>query len=157
MEAWIRNLGMGDGMRRKNVLALVYATHGVAFMYLAFRPLFGYGMLGLIAFAILSGMSWLASMPLTLTFTPDVYAFRALGTISGWVLFAHQIGSFVSIQLAGYAYEWFNNSYFWPCLIAGLLLIPTAIATCSIRESLYSSRYNTRPPHHDPQLAAAMA
>ena len=148
---------MGDRMRRKNVLALVYATRGVAFMCLVFLPLFGYGMLGLIAFAILAGMSWLASVPLTSTLTADVYGFRALGAISGWVLFAHQIGSFVSIQLAGYAYEWFNNSYFWPFLIAGLLLIPATVAAYSIRESQYSGRYNTRPPHHDPQLAATMA
>ena len=148
---------MGDRMRRKNVLALVYATRGVAFMCLVFLPLFGYGMLGLIAFAILAGMSWLASVPLTSTLTADVYGFRALGAISGWVLFAHQIGSFVSIQLAGYAYEWFNNSYFWPFLIAGLLLIPATVAAYSIRESQYSGRYNTRPPHHDPRLAATMA
>ena len=148
---------MGDRMRRKNVLALVYATRGVAFMCLVFLPLFGYGMLGLVAFALLSGMSWVASVPLTSTLTADVYGFRALGTISGWVFFSHQIGSFFSIQFAGYAYEWFGNSYFWPFLIAGLTLIPAAIAAYSIKEYHYSGRYNPRPAEISPQLATATA
>ena len=145
---------MGDRMRRKNVLAVVYATRCVAFMALVFLPYFGYGMLGLVAFAMLSGMSWVASVPLTSTLTADVYGFRALGTISGWVFFSHQIGSFISIQLAGYAYEWFDGSYFWPFLIAGLTLIPAAIAAYSINEHHYSGRYNSAPA---PQLATATA
>ncbi len=148
---------MGDRMRRKNVLALVYATRGVAFMCLVFLPMMGYGMLGLVAFAMLSGMSWVASVPLTSTLTADVYGFRALGTISGWVFFSHQIGSFFSIQFAGYAYEWFGNSYFWPFLIAGLTLIPAAIMAYSIKEYHYSSRYNSRPAEASPQLATAGA
>ena len=145
---------LGDRMRRKNVLAVVYATRCVAFMALVFLPFFGYGMLGLVAFAMLSGMSWVASVPLTSTLTADVYGFRALGTISGWVFFSHQIGSFISIQLAGYAYEWFDGSYFWPFLIAGLTLIPAAIAAYSINEHHYSGRYNSAPA---PQLATATA
>ena len=135
---------MGDRLRRKNVLTVVYATRGVAFMALVFLPLFGYGMAGLIAFALLSGMSWVASVPLTSTLTADVYGFRALGTISGWVFFAHQIGSFASIQLAGYMYVWLGG-YFWPFLIAGLTLIPASIAAFSINEYQYSGRYNSAP------------
>ena len=148
---------LGDRMRRKNVLAVVYATRCVAFMALVFLPLFGYGMQGLVAFALLSGMSWVASVPLTSTLTADVYGFRALGTISGWVFFSHQIGSFFSIQFAGYAYEWFGNSYFWPFLIAGLTLIPAAIMAYSIKEHHYSGRYNSRPVDAGPQLATAGA
>ena len=145
---------LGDRMRRKNVLSIVYAIRCVGFMALVFLPLAGYPILGLVAFAMLSGMSWVASVPLTSTLTADVYGFRALGTISGWVFFSHQIGSFFSIQLAGYAYEWFDQSYFWPFLIAGLTLIPASIAAYSIKEHHYSGRYNSRPT---PQLATATA
>lgn len=148
---------MGDRMRRKNVLSLVYLTRGAAFMALVFLPLFGYGMQGLVVFALLSGMSWVASVPLTSTLTADVYGFRALGTISGWVFFAHQIGSFFSIQFAGYAYEWFGGSYFWPFLIAGLTLFPASVAAYSIKEYHYSGRYNSRPADAGPQLATATA
>ena len=148
---------MGDRLRRKNVLTVVYATRGLAFMALVFLPLYGYGMAGLIAFALLSGMSWVASVPLTSTLTADVYGFRALGTISGWVFFAHQIGSFASIQLAGYMYDWWG-SYTVPFLIAGLTLIPASIAAFSINEYRYSGRYNTAPtPTGGLQPAAATA
>ena len=125
-------------------------------MALVFLPLMGYGMAGLIAFALLSGMSWVASVPLTSTLTADVYGFKALGTISGWVFFSHQIGSFVSIQLTGYAYLWFNESYTWPFLIAGLTLIPASIAAFSINEYRYSGRYNNDSAG-GPQLATAGA
>ena len=147
---------LGDRLRRKNVLAVVYATRGVAFMALVFLPLMGYGMAGLIAFALLSGMSWVASVPLTSTLTADVYGFKALGTISGWVFFSHQIGSFISIQLTGYAYLWFGNDYTWPFLIAGLTLIPASIAAFSINEYRYSGRYNSQSAG-GPQLATAGA
>ena len=147
---------MGDRLRRKNVLTVVYATRGVAFMALVFLPMWGYGMAGLIAFALLSGMSWVASVPLTSTLTADVYGFRALGTISGWVFFAHQIGSFASIQLAGYMYDWWG-SYTIPFLIAGLTLIPASIAAYSINEYRYSGRYNSAPAAGGLQPAAAGA
>ena len=145
---------LGDRLRRKNVLAVVYATRGVAFMCLVFLPLAGYPMAGLVAFVLLSGMSWVASVPLTSTLTADVYGFKALGTISGWVFFAHQIGSFFSILLAGYVYDWLG-SYFWPFLIAGLTLIPATISAFSINEYQYSGRYNTQPTPGSPQLATA--
>ena len=51
---------LSDRFRRKNVLALVYLTRGVAYVLLVLIP----SSMGLWAFAIVAGFSWVASVPL---------------------------------------------------------------------------------------------
>ena len=83
-------------------------------------------------------------MPLTASLTADVYGLRALATISGISFLCHQVGSFVSILLAGYIYD-VTGSYTIPFAIAGSLLFPAAISAFSIKERKYSSRYQAMP------------
>ena len=56
----------------------------------------------------------------------------------------HQVGSFVSILLAGILYD-ATGSYFLPFTIAGLLLFPAALAAFMIDERKYSVRYQSAP------------
>ena len=137
--------GLGAGMLsdrfgRKNVLAAVYFMRGLAYLLLLIIP----SVTGLWIFAVLAGFSWIASVPLTASLTADVYGLRALATISGISFMCHQVGSFVSILLAGYLYD-VTGSYTIPFAIAGSLLFPAAISAFSIKERKYSSRYQTMP------------
>ena len=151
---------LSDRFRRKNVLAAVYFTRGVAYVLLLAVPaalgmwgveslrVFGQditsGGMGLWAFALVAGFSWLARVPLTSSLTADAYGLRALGTISGVVFLCHQIGSFVMIWLAGKLYV-LTGSYDFPFIIAGLFLFPAAISAFSIKEGKYSVRYQSAP------------
>jgi len=127
---------LADRFGRKNVLAAVYFTRGVGYVLLLLLP----GSLGLWVFAIFAGFSWIASVPLTTSLTADVYGLRALATISGVSFLCHQVGSFVSILLAGFLYD-LTGSYTLPFAIAGALLFPAALSAFSIRERKYSMRY----------------
>jgi MFS family permease len=131
---------LSDRFPRKNILAAVYFTRGVAYLLLVVIP----GSMGLWAFALVAGFSWLASVPLTSSLTADVYGLRALGAISGVVFLCHQIGSFAMILLGGYLYD-VTGSYDWPFAIAGAFLLPASIAAFSIKEAKYSIRYQAAP------------
>ncbi len=129
---------LADRFGRKNVLASVYFLRGLAYVALILMP----GSTGLWIFASLAGFSWIASVPLTTSLTADVYGVRALATISGVSFMCHQVGSFVSILVAGYLFD-VTGSYTLPFAIAGSLLFPAAISAFTIKERKYSVRYQT--------------
>jgi MFS family permease len=129
---------LGDRFGRKNLLAAVYALRGFAFLFLLLFP----GATGVWIFGILAGFSWIASVPLTSSLTADVYGLRALATITGISFLFHQVGSFVSIIVAGLLFD-LTGSYTVPFAIGGALLFPAAISAFSVRERKYSSRYQS--------------
>ena len=127
---------LADRFGRKNVLAMVYFTRGVAYILLFMIP----GSMGLWVFATLAGFSWIATVPLTTSLTADVYGLRALATIAGVSTLCHQVGGFSSILLAGFLYD-VTGSYTVPFAMAGALLFPAAISAFTIKERKYSARY----------------
>ncbi len=132
---------LGDKFGRKNLLAGVYALRGVAFMLLLLMP----GAQGVWFFGVLAGFSWIASVPLTSSLTADVYGLRALATISGISFLCHQVGSFVSIIVAGLLFD-ITGSYTLPFAVAGALLFPAALSAFTIKERKFSSRYQAAVP-----------
>ena len=144
---------LADRFGRKNVLGTVYSVRGLAYLVLIggliateqaiTLPVLGSpGLPSLWFFAILAGFSWIASVPITTSLTAEVYGLRALGTISGISFLCHQIGAFVSIILGGVLYD-LTGSYLLPFSLAAAMLVPAAIASFTINEKKYSSRYQT--------------
>ena len=132
---------LSDKFSRKNMLALVYFVRGSAYMLmLAGVEFLGLGAPALMIFAIVAGVSWIATAPLTTALIADVYGVRALGTISGVAFLVHAVGSGISIWLAGYLFD-LTGSYTLPFSIAGIMLFPAALVAFSIKERTYSSRY----------------
>ena len=129
---------LSQKFEQKKVLALTYALRGVA--YLALLTLGG--LAGMWAFAVIAGMSWIATVPVTTSITADVYGIRNLGTINGLINLAHQLGGAVMVFLSGELYE-MTGSYMLPFGIAGITLIAASFSAFSIREKIYSQRYNS--------------
>lgn len=127
---------LGDRFGRKNLLTLVYAVRGIGFLILILAP----GMWGLFGFAMVGGLAWLATVPLTTALTADVYGIRNVGVLSGLVFMAHQIGGAASIQVAGILRDVTGN-YDLPFALAGATLAFATVVSFSIRERKYSSRY----------------
>jgi len=130
---------LSDRFGRKNVLAAVYLLRGIGYVMLVCIP----SSLGMWAFAIAAGFSWVASVPLTSALTADVYGLRVLATISGITFLCHQVGSFIMVLLAGVLFD-LTGSYTLPFAIAGSLLFPAALAAYTIKEKRYSIRYRAR-------------
>jgi MFS family permease len=129
---------LSDHVGRKNVLALAYMTRAAAFTLL----LMWRHELALYAFAVLGGLSWLATPPSVIALTGEIYGLRALGTLGGISLLAHQLGGGVSVWLAGATHD-LTGSYDVSFALAAVALLGAALISFSIAERRYSVRYLT--------------
>jgi len=139
---------LSDRFSRKNLLALVYFTRGSAYILLLVPPLLGIPFLsgdaGVWIFAIVAGLSWIATNPLTVSLTADVYGLRALGAITGVSFVFHQVGGASGVLLAGFLND-LTGSYTVPFLAAGSMLFIAAAFAFTVNERKYSVRYQPRP------------
>ena len=131
---------LGDRIGRKNLLGLVYLMRASGYLVLLTAP----GLWGLFGFAVISGFSWIATVPLTTSLTAEVYGLKNIGTLSGIVYMAHQIGGALSIQFSGIMKD-MTGAYTIPFAIGGLCLLFASVASFAIQEKRYSSRYVSVP------------
>jgi predicted MFS family arabinose efflux permease len=110
----IGSFGFGKLMDRyepQNLLAVLYAVRATSTLAFLAAPPTAITTLG---FAVLMGLTWLGTVPLTNGVVARLFGLRNLGTLFGVTFLSHQIGSFlgawlggVSLQLTGsYAAVW---------------------------------------------------
>jgi MFS family permease len=127
---------LSDRWQRKNLLGAVYLIRGLAFVSLIVVP----GPQAIWAFAVIGGMSWLATVPLTASLTADVYGVRNLGTLFGLANMSHQLGGAGAVLLFGWAFTRLG-SYDIPFAVGAATLIVAGVVSLSIREKKHSVRY----------------
>jgi MFS family permease len=127
---------LADRGGRKNLLGLVYALRGCAYVALLLAP----GAWSLWGFVVIMGFSWWATLPLTSALTAEVYGLKHLGILNGLAFTGHQLGGALSIQLGGTLRD-LTGSYDLPFAIAALLLFGASLVSFAIREQRYSTRY----------------
>jgi len=128
-----------DIFQRRIILGLVYATRGIAFLALLLLT----GQLALWAFAIVGGMSWLATVPLTTALTSEIYGQKRLGSLVGLINMSHQLGGAGAVLLFGMVYDIFGN-YDIGLWVGVVSLLIASIASFSISEKRFSSRFHKR-------------
>ena len=128
---------ISDKMQRKTLLGIVYLVRGVAFLSLIVLP----GSTALWVFAVIGGMSWLATVPLTTSLAADVYGVRKIGTLAGLINMAHQLGGGAAVMIFGFVFDKWGT--YDPTFAAGaVFLLMAGIVSLSIREKRYSVRYS---------------
>jgi predicted MFS family arabinose efflux permease len=130
-----------DRLGRKNVLGLAYLLRGSAFVLL----LLWQHELVLYVFAVIAGLSWLATPTPVMALTSEVYGLRALGTLAGISLLVHQIGGGASVWLAGILYD-ATGSYTLSFALGAVALLGASLVSFTIAERRYSVRYVTVAP-----------
>ncbi len=96
----------GNHFPKKYLLAAVYTGRTLAagaFIVFPITPL------SVIAFSLVMGSLWLATVPLTSGLVAHLYGLRYMGTLYGIVFLSHQIGSFLGIWLGGRMYDQFGD------------------------------------------------
>ncbi|NQW16961.1 MAG: MFS transporter [Chloroflexi bacterium] len=127
---------LSDKMPRKTLLGIVYLIRSLAFLSFLVLP----AGVALWAFAIIGGASWLATVPLTTSLTADVYGVKALGTLSGLINLAHQLGGAGAVLAFGIVFDRFDT--YDPAFFGGFLtLLAAGVISLSINERKYSGRY----------------
>jgi predicted MFS family arabinose efflux permease len=117
--------------RSKMILALMYASRALLVLwYLAMprEPWVFY------VFAVVLGMTWLATVPPTAGIVAKLFGVRYLGTLFGLTLLSHQIGGFLGAWLGGLAITRFGN-YNWMWWADIVLALLAAVVNLPIREA----------------------
>ena len=128
---------LSNYFKQKNVLGTTYALRGMAYVLLLVIG----GVEGMWVFALVAGVSWIATASVTSSMTADIYGLENIGTLNGMTNMSHQIGGALSVLMAGELNQ-LTGSYTLPFSIAALTLVVASIAAFSINERKYSYRYN---------------
>ena len=107
-------IGMGflaSRYSKKILLSILYFTRGVVLvMFLALPP----STFTALAFGVLFGILWLATIPPTNGIVADIFGTKYLATLFGIVFFSHQVGSFLGAYLGGYYFDNYGSyDYAW--------------------------------------------
>lgn len=142
---------VSDRFSRKNLLAAVYFTRGLALLYLLTVT----DLVGLNLFAILMGMSWFATVPPTAALTADLVGKKSAATVYGWVFLSHQVGNAIAAWLAGAMFD-ATGTYTGAFLMGGLMDFVAASLAFMIRERGRPKQIS-RPEPQVPRLASSGA
>lgn len=98
---------LGGHFPKKYLLAAIYTGRTIAsaiFILLPMTPT------SVLAYSVVMGSLWLATVPLTSGLVAQIYGVRYMGTLYGFVFLSHQIGSFMGVWLGGRLYD-LNGDY----------------------------------------------
>ena len=123
---------MSSRWRKKHVLSGIYGLRALLILaFLAVPP----NTVTVVAFSIVAGLVWLATVPLTIHLVAHLHGTRFMATLYGFVFLGHQVGGFLGAWFGGWVYDR-TGSYDYAWWIAILLGALSALAHLPIRESM---------------------
>jgi predicted MFS family arabinose efflux permease len=127
----------------RRLLMLYYTFRGISLFFLPMLTDFGFD--GLVIFAVIYGLDWIATVPPTMTLCARLFGRANVGMVYGFVFGAHQIGAALAAFGAGYLHD-LAGDYTWAFLSGGMLsLIGGAFAMRIDRLANWESRLATSP------------
>lgn len=111
----------------RKLLLCYYGFRGVSLLMLPFMR----SPLALMAFAVLFGLDYIATVPPTTALVADMFGRKNVGTVFGWVFAAHQLGAALAASLGGIARDGLGN-YTLAFLVAGGLAIAAGLLALTI-------------------------
>ena len=118
---------LADRYARPPVLGATYALRGLAYLLLFFLPSDGL----ILLYAVVLGVSWSATTPLTAAIAADRYGYGHLGGIFGTMFIFMNLGSGVGAVLDGVIYD-ATGAYDLALIINGVLGLTAALATALV-------------------------
>jgi MFS family permease len=128
---------LSDRYDNRKLLAMYYGFRG---MSLAALP-FILEMRGMLLFAVIYGLDWVATVPPTVNLTAQHFGRGSLGTLYGWIFCSHMIGA----GLASYAGGWFRDQLgdyhliFISAAVMGLLAVALSLNIRPVRATVAMS------------------
>ena len=135
----VGSLAMGWAVgrwRMKSLLALLYATRGLAVLVFLLAPKTTPVML---LFAAVMGVTFLSTVPPTAGLVAKMFGPANMAMLFGIVMLAHQVGGFLGAYLGGTIFE-ATGSYDWVWYIDIVLAAGAALINLPIREARLPAR-----------------
>jgi MFS family permease len=92
----------GSRLSKKYCLCFLYSARAVVIAIFVLTPA---SPVSVLLFALVMGLLWLSTVPLTTALVAQMFGVRYMATLVGIVFFSHQMGSFTGIWLGGYLYD----------------------------------------------------
>lgn len=105
---------------KRYILSFIYFTRALATVAFILLPMTTFSAL---AFGVVSGLTWLSTVPPTSSLVALMFGTRWLATLYGFAFFSHQIGGFLGALLGGVVYEHFGSytPVWWLSVLFGVL------------------------------------
>jgi MFS family permease len=133
-----------DRFGRKGPLAFYYGVRGLSLLFL----LYVWNVPSLHIFAAIFGLNYISTVPPTTTLTANIFGRYSVGALSGWIFFAHQVGSALGAAVGGWIFS-ATGSYAWAFTSAALmafLAVPMALAIKEVPVNRTPSKTAARAP-----------
>lgn len=114
----------------RRLLLIYYSFRGVSLLFLPFI----HDTLGVVAFSVLFGLDYIATVPPTIALAADTFGRRNVGVVYGWVFCAHMIGAAVAAWAAGLDRDSFGD-YVLAFYLAGAMAVLAGLMALVIRRS----------------------
>ena len=118
---------LGNVMPKRFILSFIYFTRALSIVAFVLLPT---SVPITLAFAVITGFTWLSTVPPTSGLVAVMFGTRWLAMLYGFAFFSHQVGGFLGVLLGGYAFAYFGSynpvwylSIFF-CLMSSLINLP---------------------------------
>lgn len=118
-----------DRFGRKGPLAFYYAVRGLSLLFL----LYVWNVPSLNLFAAIFGLNYISTVPATTAITANIFGRYSIGTLSGWIYFAHQVGAALGAAVGGWMFQ-ATGSYGWAFVSGAVLAFVAAALALAIKE-----------------------
>jgi predicted MFS family arabinose efflux permease len=93
---------LGGFVSKKYLLSANYLSRSIIILIFLWLPISQVTVYG---FAMLMGLLWLSTVPLTNGLVAQIFGVKHLSMLSGFVFLSHQIGSFLGVWAGGFLYD----------------------------------------------------
>ena len=129
-----------DRFRRKGPLAFYYGVRGLSLIFL----LYVWNVPSLHLFAAIFGLNYISTVPPTTTLTANIFGRFSVGVLSGWIFFAHQVGSALGAAAGGWIFD-LTGSYSWAFISSAILAFIASGLSLAIKEESVSKTPSPAP------------
>jgi len=119
----IGSLGVGwlqNRLPKRYILSMIYFVRGLSIIAFISFPITTFSA---IMFGIITGLTWLSTVPPTSALVAQMFGTRWLATLYGFSFVSHQVGGFLGVWLGGIVFERFGSytPIWWLSVLFGML------------------------------------
>ena len=105
---------------KRYILSAIYFTRAMSIVAFISFPITTFSAL---AFGVVTGLTWLSTVPPTSSLVALMFGTRWLATLYGFAFFSHQVGGFLGVLLGGIVFEKFGSytPIWWLSVFFGLM------------------------------------
>jgi MFS family permease len=105
---------------KRYILSTIYLVRAMSIVAFISFPITTFSA---IAFGVVTGLTWLSTVPPTSSLVALMFGTRWLATLYGFAFFSHQVGGFLGVLLGGIVFEKFGSytPIWWLSVLFGVL------------------------------------